>query len=63
MTIPVKTPKVATSDLKLEAVVIPVADVDRARQFYEKERGQDRVQLGHRACGGAASRRRRAWRA
>ena len=36
MTIPVKTPKVATSDLKLEAVVIPVADVDRAKQFYEK---------------------------
>ena len=36
MTIPVKTPKVAISDLKLEAVVIPVADVDRAKQFYEK---------------------------
>src|SRR6201995_4761334 len=36
MTIPIKTPKVATSDLKLEAVVIPVADVDRAKQFYEK---------------------------
>jgi catechol 2,3-dioxygenase-like lactoylglutathione lyase family enzyme len=36
MTIQVKTPKVATSDLKLEAVVIPVADVDRAKQFYEK---------------------------
>ena len=25
----------ATTDLKLEVVVIPVADVDRARQFYE----------------------------
>src|ERR1700742_4525960 len=36
MTIPIKTPKVATSDLKLEAVVIPVADVDRSKQFYEK---------------------------
>jgi catechol 2,3-dioxygenase-like lactoylglutathione lyase family enzyme len=36
MTIQIKAPKVATSDLKLEAVVIPVADVDRARQFYEK---------------------------
>ena len=36
MTIAVKTPKVATADLKLEAVVIPVADIDRAKQFYEK---------------------------
>ena len=36
MTIQIKTPDVATSDLKLEAVVIPVADVDRAKQFYEK---------------------------
>jgi catechol 2,3-dioxygenase-like lactoylglutathione lyase family enzyme len=36
MTIQIKTRKVATSDLKLEAVVIPVADVDRAKQFYEK---------------------------
>jgi len=36
MTIAIKTPKVATADLKLEAVVIPVADVDRAKQFYEK---------------------------
>lgn len=36
MTIPAKTRVVATSDLKLEAVVIPVADVDRAKQFYEK---------------------------
>jgi len=26
----------ATSDLKLEAVVIPVADVDRAKEFYRK---------------------------
>jgi catechol 2,3-dioxygenase-like lactoylglutathione lyase family enzyme len=36
MTIQIKTPKVATADLKLEAVVIPVADVDRAKQFYQK---------------------------
>src|SRR5215813_13921767 len=36
MTIPVKTAKVATSDMKFEAVVLPVADVDRAKQFYEK---------------------------
>jgi hypothetical protein len=31
MTVPLNTPKLATSDLKLEAVVIPVADVDRAK--------------------------------
>ncbi len=36
MTIQIKPAQVATSDLKLEAVVIPVADVDRAKQFYEK---------------------------
>jgi catechol 2,3-dioxygenase-like lactoylglutathione lyase family enzyme len=36
MTTQIKTPDVATSDLKLEVVVIPVADVDRAKQFYEK---------------------------
>jgi catechol 2,3-dioxygenase-like lactoylglutathione lyase family enzyme len=36
MTIPVKIPKVATSDLKFEAAVIPVTDVDRAKQFYQK---------------------------
>jgi catechol 2,3-dioxygenase-like lactoylglutathione lyase family enzyme len=36
MTIPVKPQQVATSDLKFEAAVIPVADVDRAKQFYEK---------------------------
>ena len=36
MTLQIKAPKVATADLKLEAVVIPVADVDRAKQFYEK---------------------------
>jgi catechol 2,3-dioxygenase-like lactoylglutathione lyase family enzyme len=28
------TPRVRTVDLKLEAVVIPVADVDRAKRFY-----------------------------
>jgi catechol 2,3-dioxygenase-like lactoylglutathione lyase family enzyme len=28
--------KDATSDMKLEAIVIPVSDVDRAKQFYEK---------------------------
>jgi catechol 2,3-dioxygenase-like lactoylglutathione lyase family enzyme len=30
-----KTPTPATVDLKLEVVVIPVSDVDRARRFYE----------------------------
>ncbi len=29
------TPSAATVDLKLEVVVIPVSDVDRARRFYE----------------------------
>src|SRR5499427_6632054 len=29
-----KTPSTATVDLKLEVVVIPVADVDRAKRFY-----------------------------
>ena len=28
-------PKAATVDLKLEVVVIPVSDVDRAKGFYE----------------------------
>ena len=30
------TPGVATVDLKLEVVVIPVSDVDRSRRFYER---------------------------
>lgn len=30
------TPGVARVDMKLEAVVIPVADVDRSKEFYEK---------------------------
>jgi catechol 2,3-dioxygenase-like lactoylglutathione lyase family enzyme len=32
---PVRTPSAATVDLKLEVVVIPVSDVDRAKRFYE----------------------------
>jgi hypothetical protein len=28
-------PTAATTDLKLEVVVIPVADVDRAKRFYQ----------------------------
>jgi catechol 2,3-dioxygenase-like lactoylglutathione lyase family enzyme len=30
-----QSPKAATVDLKLEVVVIPVSDVDRAKRFYE----------------------------
>ena len=29
------TPAAATVDLKLEVVVIPVADVERSKRFYE----------------------------
>jgi catechol 2,3-dioxygenase-like lactoylglutathione lyase family enzyme len=32
----VRTPAGATTDLKLEVVVIPVSDVDRAKEFYER---------------------------
>jgi hypothetical protein len=28
------TPRVATFDMKVEVIVIPVADVDRAKEFY-----------------------------
>src|SRR5262245_10381691 len=28
------TPRTGTSDMKLEVVVIPVSDVDRAKEFY-----------------------------
>ncbi len=31
----IKTPNVQTVDLKLEVVVIPVSDVDRAKRFYD----------------------------
>ena len=30
----IDAPSVATVDLKLEVVVIPVSDVDRAKEFY-----------------------------
>ena len=33
--LPTKPPTAATVDLKLEVVVIPVSDVDRAKRFYE----------------------------
>src|SRR5262249_8433938 len=33
--VPTSGAAVATTDLKLEVVVIPVADVDRSKQFYE----------------------------
>src|SRR5689334_13178267 len=32
---PSGVPRAATVDLKLEVVVIPVTDVDRAKRFYE----------------------------
>ena len=31
----IKTPRAQTVDLKLEVVVIPVSDVDRAKRFYD----------------------------
>jgi catechol 2,3-dioxygenase-like lactoylglutathione lyase family enzyme len=34
MMIPVKPSQVRTSDMKLEVIVIPVANVDRAKEFY-----------------------------
>ena len=34
MTHAINPPKVRTMDMKLEIVVIPVSDVDRAKQFY-----------------------------
>jgi catechol 2,3-dioxygenase-like lactoylglutathione lyase family enzyme len=34
MMIPVKPSQVRTSDMKLEVIVIPLADVDRAKEFY-----------------------------
>src|SRR5687768_11752729 len=30
-----QVPKPATSDLKLEVVILPVSDVERSKQFYE----------------------------
>ena len=30
----IETPKAASVDMKLEIVVIPVSDVDRAKRFY-----------------------------
>ena len=34
MTIPINHAQVQTTDMKLEVIVIPVSDVDRAKQFY-----------------------------
>src|SRR3984893_303087 len=34
MTTATETPKARTADMKLEVVVIPVSDVDRAKRFY-----------------------------
>ena len=32
----VETPKARAVDMKLEIIVIPVSDVDRAKEFYER---------------------------
>ncbi|MBO0722491.1 MAG: VOC family protein [Blastocatellia bacterium] len=37
-------------NLKLEAIIIPVSDVDRAKEFYQKALGF-RVDVDHRAAG------------
>jgi hypothetical protein len=34
MTTAIETPTAGTVDMKLEVVVIPVSDVDRAKEFY-----------------------------
>jgi catechol 2,3-dioxygenase-like lactoylglutathione lyase family enzyme len=34
MTTAIETPRARTVDMKLEVVVIPVSDVDRAKEFY-----------------------------
>jgi catechol 2,3-dioxygenase-like lactoylglutathione lyase family enzyme len=34
MTVAIKTEKIQTMDMKLEVIVIPVSDVDRAKSFY-----------------------------
>ncbi len=31
----IETPKAQTIDMKLEVVIIPVSDVDRAKRFYD----------------------------
>ena len=31
----IETPRARTVDMKLEVVVIPVSDVDRAKRFYD----------------------------
>ena len=35
-TIPTETPGAPGLDLKLEVVLVPVSDVDRAKPFYER---------------------------
>ncbi len=34
MTTAIETPRARTGDMKLEVIVIPVSDVDRAKRFY-----------------------------
>ena len=40
-----ETAKVESVDMKLEVVIIPVSDVDRAKAFYEKALGVSLTQL------------------
>ena len=44
----VETKGAPTVDMKLEVVVIPVSDVDRAKAFYERPRVEARRRLRRR---------------
>ena len=43
-----ETPSARTVDMKLEIVVIPVSDVDRAKAFYAQPRMEARRRLRRR---------------
>ena len=71
MTTAVESPKARTVDMKLEIVVIPVSDVDRAKEFYASlgwrldadfAAGEDFRVIG-RSRAGAAARGGGPWRA
>ena len=44
----IETPRARAMDMKLEVVVIPVADVDRAKSFYGEPRLEARRRLRRR---------------
>ena len=48
MTVAINPAKVRLADMKLEIAVIPVSDVDRAKQFYAQSRLAARRRLRHR---------------